>query len=164
MLKIVLYLPAYYAKGIKMDSKQLDDEIKNAMKAKDNIRRDILRQVKNEVKNIEVNERRETTEKDVNDMLKRVIKQTSETLDASIKAANNDERTKTLQAQVVILEEYLPEQMSGDALISMIEEVIAETSAATKKDMGRVMGELGKRTGGNFDKPLAAKVVGEKLS
>ena len=147
-----------------MDNNQLDNEIKTAMKAKDTVRRDILRQVKNEVKNIEVNERRNTTEADVDAMLKRVIKQTNETLDGSIKAGTDENRTNTLMAQVAILKEYLPEQVNGDALITLIDEVIAEIGASTKKDMGRVMGELGKRTGGNFDKATAAKIVGEKLS
>lgn len=147
-----------------MDNNQLDNEIKTAMKAKDTVRRDILRQVKNEVKNIEVNERRNTTEADVDAMLKRVIKQTNETLDGSIKAGTDENRTNTLMAQVAILKEYLPEQVNGDALITLIDEVIAEIGASTKKDMGRVMGELGRRTGGNFDKATAAKIVGEKLS
>ena len=78
-----------------MKYEELKDEIKAAMKAHDNVRRDILRQVHGEIKNIEVNERREVTDSDVDAMLKRVIKQTSETLEGSIKAANNDERTAT---------------------------------------------------------------------
>ena len=122
------------------------------MKARDNHRRDILRQVHTELKAIEVNERREVTEADVDAMLKRTIKQTKETLDGSIKAGNNQERTDTLTEQVAILEEYLPRQVEGDELAALIDEVLADTGASTKKDMGRVMGELTKRTGGNFDK------------
>ena len=80
-----------------MKYEELKDEIKAAMKAHDNVRRDILRQVHGEIKNIEVNERREVTDADVDAMLKRVIKQTSETLEGSIKAANNDERTAMLK-------------------------------------------------------------------
>ena len=116
------------------------------------------------MKNIEVNERRDATEEDVNGMIKRLIKQTSETLDMSIKAGNNAERTETLTEQVEILQSLLPRQVSGDELVALIEEVIAETGAASKKDMGRVMGELGRRTGGNFDKPAAAKEVGSRLA
>lgn len=100
----------------------------------------------------------------MNGMIKRLIKQTSETLDMSIKAANNAERTETLTEQVEILQSLLPRQISGDELVALIEEVIAETGATAKKDMGRVMGELGRRTGGNFDKPAAAKEVGSRLA
>ena len=102
-----------------MEYQQLQDEIKAAMKARDNHRRDILRQVHTELKAIEVNERREVTEADVDAMLKRTIKQTKETLDGSIKAGNNQERTDTLTEQVAILEEYLPKQVEGDELAAL---------------------------------------------
>ena len=147
-----------------MNFQELQDEIKNAMRAKDVERRDILRQVFGEVKNIQVNERREVTEADVDAMLKRTIKQTKETLDGSIKAGNDQERTDKLTEQVAILEGYLPKQVSGDELLALIDEVLAETGASTKKEMGRVMGALTQKTGGNFDKAAAAKELGGRLS
>ncbi len=146
-----------------MEYAALDEEIKNAMRAKDNLRRDILRMVKTEIKSIEVNERREILEADVDAMLKRVIKQTKETLEDS-KKGTDEERTNKLASQVAILEEYLPQQLSGEALIALIEEKIAELKATTKKDMGKVMGALTAATGGNFDKAAAAKEVGSRLS
>ena len=147
-----------------MKYEELKEEIKQAMKAHDTQRRDILRQVHGEIKNIEVNERREVTDADVDAMLKRVIKQTGETLEGSIKAANDDERTATLQAQLDILKEYLPKQISGDELVALVEKTIAEIGAETKRDMGKVMGALTQATGGNFDKAAAAKEVGSRLS
>lgn len=147
-----------------MKYEELKEEIKNAMKAHDKVRLSILRQVHGEIKNIEVNERREITDADVDAMLKRLIKQTSETLEGSIKAGNNEERTETLRAQVAILEEYLPKQISGDELIALVEKTIAEVNAATKRDMGKVMGALNAATGGNFDKAAAAKEVGSRLA
>ena len=147
-----------------MQYDELKDLIKDAMRAKDKPRLSILRQVHGEIKNIEVNERREITEADVNAMIKRVLKQTSETLEASIKAANDQERTDTLALQVQILEDLLPKQVAGDELSALIDAVVAELGAATKRDMGRVMGELTKRTAGNFDKPAAAQELGKKLA
>ena len=146
-----------------MTYQELQDEIKRALKAGDKDRLSILRQVHGEIKNIEVNERREITDADVVAMFKRLIKQTSETLDGSIKAGNNAERTATLKAQVAILEEYLPKQLSGDELIALIEKTIADLGATTKRDMGKVMGALTKATDGNFDKAAAAKEVGSRL-
>lgn len=124
-----------------MTNEELQKEMIAAMKAKDKVRLSIIRQVKAEVKNIEVNERRDVTEEDVNSMIKRLIKQTSETLEMSIKAGTDQERTDNLT-----------------------EQVIAELGATSKKQMGQVMGALGKATGGNFDKPAAAKIVGAKLA
>lgn len=146
-----------------MTNEELHNEMVAAMKAKDKVRLSIVRQVMGEVKNLEVNERRDATEEDVNTMIKRLIKQTTETLEMSRKAGNNQERTDTLTQQVEILESLLPEQLSGDALIELIEKTIAEVGAATRKDMGRVMGALNKATGGNFDKAAAAKEVGARL-
>ena len=147
-----------------MNYEELQNEIKAAMKAKDKPRLSILRQVHGEIKNIEVNERREITDADVDAMLKRLIKQTKETLDGSIKAGNDQERTDTLTVQVAVLESYLPKQVAGDELASLIDEVLAETGASSKKDMGRIMGALTGKTGGNFDKAGAAKILGGKLS
>lgn len=143
---------------------ELKEQIKQAMKAKDKVRLSILRQVHGEIKNIEVNERRDITDADVDAMVKRLIKQTSETLEGSIKAANDEERTETLRQQVVILEGLLPEQLSGDALAKLIEKTIAEVGAESKRDMGKVMKALTAATGGNMDKAEAAKIVGSKLS
>ncbi|MEA5019807.1 MAG: GatB/YqeY domain-containing protein [Gordonibacter sp.] len=143
---------------------ELKDAIKAAMKAQDKSRLSILRQVHGEIKNIEVNERRDITEADVDAMLKRLIKQTRETLDGSIKANNDQARTDILTEQVAILEEYLPQQVSGDELVSLIIEVLTETGATTKKDMGRVMGSLTQKTAGNFDKAAAAKELGQRLA
>ena len=147
-----------------MTNEELHNQMVAAMKAKDKVRLSIIRQVMAEVKNVEVNERRDATEEDVNSMIKRLIKQTNETLEMSRKAGNNQERTDTLAEQVEILESLLPAQLSGDALIELIEATIAEVGAATRKDMGKVMGALNKATGGNFDKAAAAKEVGSRLA
>lgn len=142
---------------------ELKGLIKDAMKAHDKTRLSILRQVHGELKNIEVDERREVTDADVAAMIKRVIKQTEETLEGSIKAANNQERTDTLAAQVKALEELLPKQISGDELLALIETTLAETGATAKKEMGRVMGALTQKTDGNFDKAAAAKELQNRL-
>ena len=146
-----------------MQYQELQDEIKAAMKVKDKTRLSILRQVYGEIKNIEVNERREITDTDVDAMLKRTIKQTKETLEGSIKAGTDQGRTDRLREQVEILESYLPKQVSGDELIALIDAVLVETGASTKKEMGRVMGVLTQRTGGNFDKAMAAKELQSRL-
>lgn len=142
---------------------ELKEQIKDAMKAKDKVRLSILRQVHGELKNIEVDERREVTDADVVAMVKRVTKQTKETLEGSIKAANDDERTERLTQQVAILESLLPAALSGDELDALIQKTIDELGVTSKKDMGKVMGALTKATDGNFDKAYAAKSVQSRL-
>lgn len=147
-----------------MQYQELKDQIKDAMRAKDKVRLSILRQVHGELKNIEVNERREVTDADVDAMLKRVIKQTRETHEASVRAGTDQERTETLAAQVAMLEELLPHQVEGEELTALIEAVLAETGATEKRQMGQVMGALTARTGGNFDKAAAARELQGRLA
>lgn len=138
--------------------------IKDAMRARDKVRLSILRQVNEEFKKIEVDERREVTEADVTACVKRLVKVTSETLEYSRKAGTDQERTDNLARQVQILQDLLPHQVSGDELSALIDAVVSELGLSSKKDMGRLMKELGERTGGNFDKPQAAKLAGAKLA
>ena len=143
-----------------MQKSEILELIKDAMRAKDKPRLSILRQVNEEFKKIEVDERREVTEADVTACVKKLIKMTSETLEAG----TNPERTEMLETQVKVLEELLPAQLSGDALASLIDEICAAGGYTSKKEMGKVMKELGERTQGNFDKPAAAKILGGKLA
>ena len=150
--------------GDEMNYADLQNEIKMALKAQDKDKLSILRQWHCEIKNIEVNERREITDQDVDAMCRRMIKQTGETLEGSIKAANDPQRTELLDKQVEILESYLPKQVEGEELISLIEKVLSETDATSKKDMGAVMSALNAATGGNFDKRAAATELSKRLS
>lgn len=144
---------------------ELHAEMVAAMKAKDKVRLSVTRVVLGELKNVATRgAAHDITEEEVTTQVKRTLKQTLETLEMSEKAGNNAERTENLRAQVTVLESLLPEQVSGEALVALIEQVIAETGAASKKDMGRVMGALTKVTNGNFDKPAAAREVGARLA
>lgn len=143
---------------------ELHAEMVAAMKAKDKVRLGVIRLVIGELKNMAAKEQREITEQDVLAQTKRTLKQTAETLEMSEKAGNNEERTATLREQVAALESLLPEQVSGAALVALIEKTIAEVGAESKKDMGKVMGALTKATNGNFDKPAAAKEIGARLA
>ena len=143
---------------------ELHAEMVAAMKAKDKVRLGVIRLVIGELKNMAAKEQREITEQDVLAQTKRTLKQTAETLEMSETAGNNEERTATLREQVAALESLLPEQVSGDALVALIEKTIAEVGAESKKDMGKVMGALTKATNGNFDKPAAAKEIGARLA
>ncbi|MDO5044313.1 MAG: GatB/YqeY domain-containing protein [Coriobacteriia bacterium] len=147
-----------------MQRQVLEDLIKDAMRARDKVRLSILRQVKEELKKIEVDERREPSEQDIDHAIKKLLKITNETLDGSIKAGTNEERTAQLQEQVEILQSIMPKQLEGSELESLVDKVLEEMNTTSKKDMGKIMGEISQQTGGNFDKPAAAKYLSSKLS
>ncbi len=148
-----------------MTYEELHAEMVAAMKAKDKVRLGVTRLVLGELKNAASRgARTRSPRRRRPPRSKRTLKQTNETLEMSEKAGNNEERTQNLREQVAVLESLLPAQVSGDELAALIEQVIAEVGAESKKDMGRVMGALTKATNGNFDKPAAAQMVGARLA
>jgi hypothetical protein len=148
---------------ITMDKEQLATEITAALRAHDKSRVSILRLVKNEIDTQEKASGAKMSEAEVTGALKKVLKQTGETLEGSVKAGTNEERTALLRVQVDILSGYLPTQLSGDALVSVVEEVLAEGGYEDKRDMGRAIGAVVERAGGNCDKAEVAKLVGARL-
>jgi len=141
----------------------INDEITAAMRARDKTRLSILRLVKNEIDVKEKDSKRELTDEEVVAAFKKVLKQTSETLDASMKADTDAERTAHLSEQVDILTAYLPAQVEGDELAAIIERVLAENEFSEKRDMGRAIGLVVAATGGNVDKAEVARIVGARL-
>lgn len=146
-----------------MTADTLHAEMVKALRAHDRTRLGIIRLAIAEVKNKEIELGRDATEAEVNACIERLLKQTRETLELS-RTTTNDERTAQLAAQVETLENLLPQKVAGDALASLIDQVVSETGAATKRDMGRVMGRLAELTAGSFDKPAAAAMLKERLA
>ena len=134
------------------------------MRAHDKPRLSILRLVKNEIDTKEKSERRTLSDGDVDGALKKVLKQTGETLEASIKAATNDERTALLRQQVDILNSYLPKQVCGAELEDVVGRMLAESGIAEKRDMGKAIGLVVAATDGNCDKAEVARIVGARLA
>lgn len=146
-----------------MDKKLLTAEITQAMREHDKPRLSILRMVKNEIDSREKETKEAISDEDVVAALKKVLKQTGETLEGSIKAGTNAERTELLRTQVNILESYLPEQVTGDELTAIVERVLAEQGFTEKREMGRAIGMVVAETAGNCDKAEVARIVGSRL-
>ena len=146
-----------------MDKALIVSEITAAMRAHDKPRLSILRQVKNELDIKEKDTQRDVTDEEVVAALKKVLKQTGETLEGSIKVGTSEERTALLTEQVAILEGYLPAQLSGEALAAMVDRAIADGGFTEKRDMGRVIAAVVAECGGNCDKAELAKIAGAKL-
>ncbi len=147
-----------------MDKALIAREITAAMREHDKVRLGILRLVKNEIDTREKDAQRELSDEEVVSAFKKVLKQTGETLEGSIKAGTNAERTELLQQQVAILEGYLPRQVTGEDLVAIVERVLAGGDFAGKRDMGKAIGVVVAETGGNVDKAEVARVVGARLA
>ena len=146
-----------------MDKARIVSEITAALRAHDKVRLSILRQVKNDMDIKEKDTGRDITPDEVVAVLKKVLKQTGETLEGSIKVGTDDARTALLTEQVAILEGYLPDQVTGDALAEVVDRVLASEGITEKRDMGRAIGLVSAECGGNCDKAEVARLVGGKL-
>lgn len=148
-----------------MKYSELTDAMKQAMKAREKDRLAIIRQVKGEV-DAQVKDagKEQAEESDVDAAIKKTLKQAEETHEASVKAANDDERTARLAAQIEILKDMMPAQVEGAELEALVDATIAEVGAESMRDMGKIMGALAGKTGGNFDKAHAAEYAKGKLS
>jgi len=147
-----------------VDKAFITEEIKTAMRAKDRTRLSILRLVKNEIDIKEKATGEELSNEDVVGALKKVLKQTGETLEGSIKVGTSQDRTTLLKEQVDVLAAYLPKQITGDGLLAIIDKVMAENEFAGKRDMGRAIGMVVVETGGNCDKAEVARIIGPRLA
>jgi len=129
---------------------QIKSDIKDAMRAKDVQKRNTLRNIQVAVKDIEVNERRDVTDADLEAILVKYAKQREDAM-AQFKDAGRDDLVEQEQAELVIVKAYLPEQMSDEELESTIKEIVAQTGATSMKDMGKVMGAAKSAIGSKAD-------------
>jgi uncharacterized protein len=105
----------------------------------------------------------EFTDGDAEAVLRRERKQRVEAAEA-YRAAGNEERAAQEEADIPVIDEFLPQQMDAAELGQLIDAAIAETGAATMRDMGRVMGLVTQRAGGRADGKTASDIVRSRLS
>ena len=142
---------------------QLNEDIKQAMKAREPDRLATLRLVSAALKQKEVDERIELADADVLAILEKMIKQRRESIAQFEKAARQDLADKE-QAEIAVLEGYLPQKLSDAEIQKEINSVISETGARGVKDMGKVMAILKPRLAGRADIGAVSGLVKAKLS
>lgn len=142
---------------------QLERDLKQAMKDRDNARRDAVRYLLAAVKNEEIEQRHPLTQQDEVTLLRQQARQRQEAIE-QFHAGGRDDLEQRERGQLTIIEHYLPHQMSDDELAAFVENGIAETGASAPKDMGKVMGVLSKRAEGRVDGRRLSAAVRQALA
>jgi hypothetical protein len=142
---------------------KLSAALKQAMLNKDTLRRDVIRMVQSEIKQAEIDGRKTLTPDEAMTILQREIKKRRESIDEARKNGREDIATAT-EAEVVILTDFLPEQLSREQVVAFAREAIAESGATSAKEMGKVMAALMPKVKGVADGKLVNEVVRELLS
>ena len=144
-------------------SQQLTEAMKESMRAMDSLRLNTIRQIRTSVKNKEIDDRRELSDQEIIGVISTLVKQRKESTQLYREGDRPDLAEKEEQ-EMAVLQEFLPAQLGEEEIRSIIEEAIAETGAASMKDMGKVMKVVTGRTLGRADGRLVSDLVKVRLS
>ena len=149
---------------MKLENK-ISHEIKEAMKAKDNVRLETLRSIKSGIILIKTksSEKKDLTENDEINLLQKLVKQRRESANI-FKSQKRNDLANSEEAQLKIIQQFLPKQMEDLELEKIINDVILKFNAKSMKDMGKVMGNVNKIVAGRADSKKIAEIVKKNLS
>lgn len=137
---------------------QIQEDMKTAMKSGDKDRLKVVRLLLAAIKQVEVDQRKELTDADVLGVINKMVKQRRDSIDQFQKGGREDLAAGE-QQEIIVLETYLPEQMSDAELDTLVDQAVSETGAQGMRDMGKVMAILKTRAEGRADmSALSAKV------
>ena len=142
---------------------QITDSTKSAMKAREKSRVAVLRLVTAQIKQVEIDERRELTNEDIESVLTKMIKQRRDSIEQFDKADRVDLSEKE-KYEITIIEEFLPEQITEKELDDLLNTIIEEENVTSLKDMGRAMSVLKAKYPSRIDMGLASGLIKSKLS
>jgi uncharacterized protein YqeY len=144
---------------------RINDDYKSALKARDEFRVGVLRMLLAKVKDLQIQQGRETplTDAQVTQALASYAKQRADAADTFAQAGRTDFRDKELRERDVVLG-YLPKQLDDDAIRNILREVIAQSGATSAGDLGKVMGPAMARLKGQADGARVQSLVRELLA
>ena len=138
-------------------------EVTAAMRSGDSLRRDVLRMALNAAYNLEKRQQKPLDEDGMVAVLTREVKTRRESIEAFSKGGRQDLAAKE-QAEIAILQEFLPQALSEEELRSLVDEAVAATGATSARDLGKVMGWLSPRTRGRADGRHLSELVAQRLA
>lgn len=141
---------------------QLNDSMKDAMKSGDEVRKRTVRMALAAVKQAEVDKRIELDDTAVTNLLQKEVKNRRESLEEA-KKANRADLIEANEAEIKVLEVFLPKAMPADELRSLVQAAIAETGAASPSDMGKVMKVVMAKVAGRAPNDMVSATVRELL-
>ncbi len=139
-------------------SERLNDDMKAAMRSQDKFRLSVIRMIRSSIKNVEIDQRKTLTDNEVLEIVGRELKQRKDSLQ-EFEKAGRDDLVVSLQAEIGIITEYMPEQLTEEEVTSIVQQTIEEVGASTKAEMGKVMGALMPKVKGRADGKLVNQIV-----
>ena len=146
----------------------IENEYKNALKSKDKIKISTYRLILSSIKDLDISNRsgpnkKETDDEDIKKLLKKMMKQRTESIDI-YKKNNRSDLLEIEQNEFNILSSFLPKQLNDEDTKKVCEETISKLGASSIKDMGKVMGELKKKHADEIDFSKAGAMLKQLLN
>ena len=147
---------------------KIENDYQNSLKSKDKGKISTYRLILASIKDLDIANRsgpkkKETDDNDVKQLLKKMIKQRSESIEI-YKKNNREDLLKVEENEVSVLSNYLPKQLSDEETKNICLEIVKKINAQSIKDMGKVMGELKKKYSDNLDFSKAGAILKEVLN
>lgn len=142
---------------------QLDKDMIEAMKNKEKVRLTVIREVKAGLKQEQIDHKKEINDDLVIDVVNRGIKSRKDSI-TEFEKGNRDDLIEKTKEEIDILMKYLPEQLTEEEVLKVIDEIFAEIKPEGAKDMGRVMKEATSKLKGKADMKFVSNTIREKLN
>ncbi len=142
---------------------RLIEEMKDAMRSNDRLRLSTIRMVRSSLKNREIELRRKLEDEDVLRVIQGMVRKGEESIE-QFQAGGRIDLVEKEKKEIEILKSFLPQPVSQEEILSIIDECIKETQASSLKDLGKVMKSVMSRLGGKADGKLINQMVKERLS
>ena len=142
---------------------EIDDELKQAMRARDAERRDALRLILASLKSAQKELQRPLSEDEELQVLQRERKRRIEAAEA-FRSGGREEQAEAEERELDVLEEFMPEPLSEDEIEEIVDDVIAEVGATSMAHLGRVMADVMPQIAGRADGSVVSQIVREKLA
>jgi len=141
----------------------IEDELKEAMKARDADRRDALRLILNALRSSEKELQRPLSEDEELQVLRRERKRRLEAAEA-FRTGGREEQAQSEERELDVLEEFMPEPLTEEEIEEIVDDAIAEVGATSMADLGRVMADVMPQIAGRADGSTVSQIVREKLA
>ncbi len=145
-----------------MIEQRIEKELKEAMKQKDEIKVSSLRMLRSDMHNLSIQKKGQLKEEDIIKVIQKQVRQHKDAIEQFTKGKREDLAQKE-KKELAILESFLPKALSQEELEKVVKDVISESGASTKKDMGNVMKEVMNRVKGRADGKTVSQVVASLL-
>ena len=142
---------------------QITEDMKSAMKAGEKDRLKVVRLIRAAIKQIEIDTREELDDAAVLTVLTKMVKQRRDSVE-QFEKGDREDLAAIERAEIVVLNDYLPEQLSAEELAAVVDEVIQATGAEGIRDMGKVMGQIKAKASGRADMGAVSATVKERLN